>query len=698
MSVVRRLAATALVSCLALVPMVPAEAAASCTTTFTQASGPFTVAANWSTGAVPGPEDYACIPAGSTATLTGAHTVRGIRIDGTLAGQGSLTVQGTGTADESDLTGLLSDADLRIASGSLVVVDGSMNRSATLTVGAAALATVSRSGARGTAGLRVEGISKIINDGTMQLVGQGVTGDDTLLLNNPASLLQDNGVLDLAEGAGVITGPNDANGITVGPAGVLRSSTPGVVAGVGAIVELEGRAEATLGTLSLLFVSVPSGTTTATMTAAGGSLDLAHIDAEPGSRVTVDGAGGVSGSGGGAAITGGGEVVLAAAPARWDNLDMGSGTTLRVAPAASLEVTNVGPTHAGLTVPDTSRVVNEGTVSFLKSTTSTLPSLNLSGADGALVNSGELFFQDGADGAGPGTLTNAAGGTITKTGATTTQIASTVDNDGTLRSVAGLFELTGPFPAIVGTALTRGGYEVTAPGVLKVPGDVTENRARIVLQGSGARFQDAANPQALRNLTVNSGLLNLRDGASQVVVGALSQQGRVVLGRGTTLQTSSFTQSRGATTLGSDTSALSTSGATTVTGGVLRGTGTVRTGAAGLTAQAGGLLEPGSGGPGTLRASGPLTLGPGGRLAVDVDGTGPGQADRLVVTGAVRLAGGLAIDTGYAATAGDTVEIVTAGAVTGTFGTITGDSAGDALRWQPSYGATGVSLVAAPAG
>jgi hypothetical protein len=271
-----------------------------------------------------------------------------------------------------------------------------------------------------------------------------------------------------------------------------------------------------------------------------------------------------------------------------------------------------------------------------------------------------------------------------------------VDNHGTLRSESGLFQLAGAFPAIVGTSLTRGTYEVTAPGVLKVPGDVTENRATIVLAGSGALFQDALPGNGLRNLAVNAGLLNLRNGATQIV-GALDQHGRVVLGRGTTLRATSFTQSRGATTLGWDSSTLSASGATTVTGGVLRGVGTVQTGAAGLTVRDRGRMEPGIHGPGTLTASGPFTLGPGGRLAVDVDG--PGLADRLTVTRAVRLAGSLAVDTGYAPSDGDTARIITSGStVTGAFGSVTGDAAGAGLTWVPSYAAAAVDLVATPSG
>jgi hypothetical protein len=68
---------------------------------------------------------------------------------------------------------------------------------------------------------------------------------------------------------------------------------------------------------------------------------------------------------------------------------------------------------------------------------------------------------------------------------------------------------------------------------------------------------------------------------------------------------------------------------------VLSGTGTVGA----VTAGSGATVSPGNGGVGTLRTGG-LTVSAGGRLAIDMTFTG---ADRVTVTGPVRLGGDLAL-------------------------------------------------------
>ena len=99
----------------------PSSAESVCTTSLLVTSGEFADPAAWSSGSVPGPGDYACIPAGSTAHLSTDVTVDGVSIDGTLDGTGTLTVSDAGTPDVSQLTGTISTAGLTISAGSLVV-------------------------------------------------------------------------------------------------------------------------------------------------------------------------------------------------------------------------------------------------------------------------------------------------------------------------------------------------------------------------------------------------------------------------------------------------------------------------------------------------------------------------------------------------------------------------------------------------
>lgn len=75
----------------------------------------------------------------------------------------------------------------------------------------------------------------------------------------------------------------------------------------------------------------------------------------------------------------------------------------------------------------------------------------------------------------------------------------------------------------------------------------------------------------------------------------------------------------------------------------------------------------------TLAISGTLTIGPTGRLAIPLIGSGAGQYGSLVVTGTVTLDGVLALDfkNGYAPSQGDTFAFLTAtGGISGTFDSV----------------------------
>src|SRR5262249_38049297 len=88
-------------------------------------------------------------------------------------------------------------------------------------------------------------------------------------------------------------------------------------------------------------------------------------------------------------------------------------------------------------------------------------------------------------------------------------------------------------------------------------------------------------------------------------------------------------------------------------GGVLAGVGAV-----GTVTGTGGTIAPGSGGPGVLTTK-DVSFGAGGGLAIDLNGTAPGQFDQLKVTGTVNLAGATLSPTlGYAPAVGDTFTII----------------------------------------
>ena len=78
-----------------------------------------------------------------------------------------------------------------------------------------------------------------------------------------------------------------------------------------------------------------------------------------------------------------------------------------------------------------------------------------------------------------------------------------------MRSESGLVDVTGAFPAITGTTLNRGTYEMIAPGKIRLPADVTNNKATILVDGATGQLQDTVGGvtavNGLANLTVNSG-------------------------------------------------------------------------------------------------------------------------------------------------------------------------------------------------
>ncbi|MDR2195999.1 MAG: autotransporter domain-containing protein, partial [Gallionellaceae bacterium] len=105
----------------------------------------------------------------------------------------------------------------------------------------------------------------------------------------------------------------------------------------------------------------------------------------------------------------------------------------------------------------------------------------------------------------------------------------------------------------------------------------------------------------------------------------------------------------------------------TVTGGVLGGTGTV----GGLAVQADGTVAPGNS-IGILNVAGDVVFNPGSIYAAEVDATA-GQFDQIIATGAATLTGAnLVVTPTGTFTPGSRYALITAGSVSGSFGSVTG--------------------------
>lgn len=107
------------------------------------------------------------------------------------------------------------------------------------------------------------------------------------------------------------------------------------------------------------------------------------------------------------------------------------------------------------------------------------------------------------------------------------------------------------------------------------------------------------------------------------------------------------------------------SGLTMVSGGVLAGSGMVH----GLIVENGN-VAPGDGGIGTLSVQGNLTMWPGSRLAVDIDGAG--ASDRIAVVGSADITDATLDVSAQGIRMGHYTIVTTGAGLTGTFGSIVG--------------------------
>jgi hypothetical protein len=140
---------------------------------------------------------------------------------------------------------------------------------------------------------------------------------------------------------------------------------------------------------------------------------------------------------------------------------------------------------------------------------------------------------------------------------------------------------------------------------------------------------------------------------------------------------------------------VSTTGTLAVAAGGLSGSGLI-TGSVAL----GGQLDLGST-PGTLTIAGNYSQNVTGTLSLKLGGTTAGTTyDRLNVSGQTALSGTLSLHLvdGYTPIQGDSLEVVSCGACSGQFATVSGTALASGAQITVSYSATGVTLgVGAPA-
>jgi hypothetical protein len=220
------------------------------------------------------------------------------------------------------------------------------------------------------------------------------------------------------------------------------------------------------------------------------------------------------------------------------------------------------------------------------------------------------------------------------------------------------------------------GLTVAGPGA-----DTTVKGLTIDTQASGSSVLD-----------VNSGNLTVSEHATIGAADTLSANSAAVTLNGT-VENSGTVEATNGGEVRVGTGALINGGSVRAfIGGMITGGGTIN---APVSNDTGGMMSPGS-------STGTLTLGAGytqdgsSTLIIEIAGTTPGSGhDVLNVIGTANLSGELEVQLlGYDPVDGDSFQVINAGAVNGTFGTLTLPALTPGTVWVVDYGPAAVTLQA----
>jgi hypothetical protein len=266
----------------------------------------------------------------------------------------------------------------------------------------------------------------------------------------------------------------------------------------------------------------------------------------------------------------------------------------------------------------------------------------------------------------------------------------------------GSITLTCPSSPCSGPGFNGNGNLFTNAGTFTVDAAATEGSVNLDGSSGGIANAPTGTFQLNGNTQFNSSSPFSNQGTLQIAAGvnntpSFTNAGTIVLDQSATnpfLNTGTLTNAGTITTSGASANTSSINGTVDQTGasaqvvvptgtklslsnplllkaGKLSGGGTLQ----GSVNNSGGTVAPGAS-PGTLTLSGDYTQGAGGKLEIEIAGTGAGQFDKLAIGGSATLDGALALQPvgGYPASSavGDSVDVLSyIGARTGEFGTTT---------------------------
>jgi hypothetical protein len=233
---------------------------------------------------------------------------------------------------------------------------------------------------------------------------------------------------------------------------------------------------------------------------------------------------------------------------------------------------------------------------------------------------------------------------------------------------------TGGDHGVYGDAPTAGfvinGHLAVASGRLVVHADTSWGGGDICLSdGSALRVE--------RTLTIHSGAGGICGaGGGTEVTG----EGRLERAEAGTTTFSSPVANAGTIAIGDGQTFHFDAGLTLTAHGSLVGNGTAH----GEVTNAAGRVAPGAS-AGMLTIDGDYIQEAPGTLAVEVNGPGAGDFDRLAVAGVARLAGTLAVTAGFDPAQATSFQILSSAARTGTFATVTGTTLPGGKRFELVY-------------
>ncbi|MBV9076076.1 MAG: autotransporter-associated beta strand repeat-containing protein, partial [Methylobacteriaceae bacterium] len=623
-----------------------------------------------------------------TLTLTGANTYTG----GTTISAGTLQVGAGGTV--GSITGNVAN------SGSLV-----FNRADAVTFGGVV---------SGTGSLTQAGSGTLTLTGASTYTGGTTVAAGTLALTGSASLVSAVGVgagANLANAgtlSGALTNAGTATNAGTVSGGVTNSgsfTTSGTVAtgltNTGAVTASGGRVDGViLNNAGTFTVTGPVGTTGTFGNAAGATLAITGSGAYTLSGLLTN-AGAVTVAGGGSLTAGG--------VANSGSITVAAGGTVTDTLTNTGAVANAGTYNADVTNAAGATFTNTGTVNTLTTPFANGGTFVSTGTiTGGLANTGTARLA----GTLTGTVTNAAGASVTATGPLAG--IGRLTNEGTF-DLGGQAVAIGSLAGSTTTGLVRNGtLSAGSDGSSTTyAGRLADGTGPTALAKTGAGTLTLTGANSFTGgLTVAGGTLVAS--VESVGTGRITNAGALVLDQGTdatlaaAIDGTGSLEKRGAGTLTyAGTGALT--GPTSVTGGTLGvtgsltgspvtlgsgttlfGTGTV----GGLAVASGATVAPGpaGGGVGTLSVSGNVLFAPGSLFQVSAT---PAAASRISASGTATLGGGtvsVLAGTGLYLPGARYTILSAAGGLAGQFSSLQTTTNLAFLQPSLAYDATSVSL------